>query len=68
MKYKEVEERFLAGDKLKVVFGIKNMNYSIGDERITVRVYDKLYKEYKTRSNTVIEVGGLTKHITTYKP
>lgn len=68
MKYKDVEEKFLLGDKLIVIFGIKKLSYSIGGEKITAKTYDKLYQEYKTQSHTIIETGGLTKHTTTYKP
>jgi len=66
MTKKEINKRFENGEILTMSFGIRQNTYSIGDNRITVRQFDSVRKEYKDNLNFKADYGGFTRHYYSY--
>ena len=65
MTFKEIEQRFLSGEKLTKSFYIRKIHHDIGDTRITEKQFYKLINTYDTVFTA--DYGGFTKHYYTFK-
>jgi hypothetical protein len=65
MTFKEVEERFLIGEKLVKLFYTRKVLHEIGNTRITEKQFKKILADYETIFSA--EYGMVTKHCYTFK-
>lgn len=67
MTYKEIREKFISGESIKVQFGVWNVWKSIHNKNMTDKQYQKLREEFKNQFDTVMDHSGMTVHTLTYK-
>lgn len=60
MKVKEVEERFLNGERIVKLFYTRKVSHEIGGKRITEKQFDYIKEKYDTKF--IPEYGMVTKH------
>jgi hypothetical protein len=62
MKEKEIEQKLLNGDSLKIHFGIRSVSFQIGEKRITKNQFDKARDKFKDKLAFKADYSALTKH------
>ena len=66
MTYKELREKFISGEVIRVTFGIRKTCQVFGEIRITDQQYYKLLEEFEGQFERRFEFGGITEHFITY--
>lgn len=62
MKEKEIEQELLNGKSLTIKFLTRTNWFSIGEQGITEKQFDKIRDKYKDRLDFKADYSGMTRH------